>query len=302
MTTPARGGAGPLHDRAPTGKRPPRAGPRAIRALRSLADLEACCRLQADVWGKGFSEAVPVSILKVAGRVGGLVGGAVGRGGELAGFVFGITGISDGCPVHWSHMLAVRPELRNEGLGRRLKAWQREQCMGMGVQQMYWTFDPLESRNGWLNIGRLGVVVREYVTDMYGASDSPLHQGLGTDRFVALWTLDGRRARRHLEGRAERPTWEDVRELRRAFPVTGGLAPRPAPVAPADPDEADCVLVPIPADIQAIRTSDPALAVAWRAATRNALLPRLAKGWTVDGLIRTTEPLSYYLLRPPSGD
>jgi predicted GNAT superfamily acetyltransferase len=172
----------------------------------------------------------------------------------------------------------------------------------MGVQQMYWTFDPLESRNGWLNIGRLGVVVREYVTDMYGASDSPLHQGLGTDRFVALWTLDGRRARRHLEGRAERPTWEDVRELRRAFPVTGGLAPRPAPVAPADPDEADCVLVPIPADIQAIRTSDPALAVAWRAATRNALLPRLAKGWTVDGLIRTTEPLSYYLLRPPSGD
>jgi predicted GNAT superfamily acetyltransferase len=245
---------------------------------------------------------VPVSILKAASRVGGLVGGAVGREEELVGFVFGIAGISEGCRVHWSHMLAVRPELRNEGLGLRLKAWQRERCLEMGVQRMYWTFDPLESRNGWLNIGRLGVVVREYVADMYGASDSPLHRGVGTDRFVALWTLDGWRARRRLEGRAERPTWEDVRDLPRAFPVTGGPAPRPVPVATPDRDEAGGVLVPIPADIQAIRTSDPELAVAWRTATRAALLPRLAKGWEVCELIRTTEPLSYYLLRPRSGD
>lgn len=272
--------------------------PCTIRPLESLADLQACCRLQEEVWGRGFGEAAPVSILKVTQRLGGLVGGALDGNGDLIGFVFGLSGLEQGRPIHWSHMLAVRPGLRDGGLGRQLKAWQRARCLESGVHRMYWSFDPLESRNGWLNLGRLGVVVREYVESMYGRSDSPLHQGLDTDRFVALWLLDGERAEARLEGRgAAPPRWKDVRALPRAFPVhTGADFPRPGTVRPAPELDGDDVLVPIPADIQRIRDTEPALARDWRMATREALGERVGRGWEVRELVRGPDGLSYYLL------
>lgn len=278
-------------------------GPYTIRSLRSLEELEACYRLQEEVWGKGFREAAPVSIMKVSQRLGGVVGGAVAGSGALAGFVFGLTGTADGVSVHWSHMLGVRPGLREGGLGRRLKEWQREQCLGMGVRRMYWTFDPLESRNAWLNLGRLGILVREYVENMYAISDSPLHEGLGMDRFVACWALDSARVADRLVGQRPPPSWTEVCDFQVAFSVSveGGL-PVPGPVGPPRPDEGDAVLVPIPADVHALKAADRALALAWRTATRAALAPRLSRGWEVRELVRSTDTLSYYLLRPGDRD
>jgi predicted GNAT superfamily acetyltransferase len=269
-----------------------------IRPLQGLAELEACFRLQEEVWGRGFREAASVSILKAAQRLGGILGGALDASGELVGFVFGLTGMQEGRVVHWSHMLAVRPGLRDAGLGRRLKAWQRQQCRAIGVERMYWTFDPLESRNGWLNLGRLGVFVREYVEDMYGASDSPLHEGLGTDRFVALWLLDSARVEQRLNGGAPTTSWSEVKDLPVSFPVLheAGL-PRPGPLPPTEPDEGEAVLVPIPGDIHRMKALDPELAIAWRTATRGALMCRIARGWEVRELVRATESVSYYLLR-----
>ena len=270
-----------------------------IHPLETLDELRACVRLQEEVWGPGFSQAAPVSIIKVSQRLGGVVGAAFDADGEMVAFVFGLTGIERGDVVHWSHMLAVRPGLRNAGLGRRLKSWQRERCRAVGVRRMYWTFDPLESRNAWLNLGRLGIVVREYVQDLYGASDSPLHQGIGTDRFVASWVLDDPRVEERLAGRGvPPPSWSEVRELPRAFTVTfNGDLPRPGPVE-TSATVGDALLVPVPADIQEVKAADPELAVAWREATRGVLLSRLGAGWEVTELVRSPEPVSYYLLRP----
>lgn len=273
-----------------------------IRELETLEDLEACVALQQEVWGERFSQLAPVSILRVSQRLGGVVAGAFDGTGDLVGFVFGLTGIEDGDPVHWSDMLAVRPRLRGGGLGRRLKAWQRSRCLERGVRRAYWTFDPLESRNAWLNLGRLGAVAREYLPDMYGASDSPLHQGMGTDRLLALWLLDSPRVEERLRGRGDPPpTAEILERLPRAFDVEmDGRLPRPVTRdATSDPDStvADALLVPIPADIQGLKAADPDVAVSWREATRSALAPRLAEGWEVRELVRSPEPVSYYLLR-----
>ena len=275
--------------------------PCVIRSLRTLAELRACVLLQEEVWGRGFSEVAPVSLMKASQRLGGLVGGAVDESGQVVGFVFGLTGIEDGRPVHWSHMLAVRRDLRGTGLGRLLKAWQRDRCLEIDVRRMYWTFDPLVSQNAWLNLGRLGVVVREYVESMYGVSDSPLHEGLGTDRFVALWLLDDDRVVNRLEGRgAPPPAWGDVCDLARAFPVVqeGGEV-RPGKVRPSEWAPGDAVLVPIPADIHGMKARDSGVAAAWRATTREALASRLSRGWEVRDLVRSTEVLSHYVLFPP---
>jgi predicted GNAT superfamily acetyltransferase len=267
---------------------------------------------QEEIWGAGFSERVPLAVLKIASRLGGVVAGSRLPDGRLAGFVFGLTGLEEGVPVHWSDMLAVRPGLRDAGLGTRLKAYQRRRLLERGVRRTYWTFDPLESKNAHLNLARLGAVAREYLPDMYGESGSPLHRGIGTDRFLAVWEMDSPRVETRLAaalgGPAEEPagggpaTFDGVAVLPKAFEVAlrRGV---PAPEgSPAVPDVAR-FLVPIPADLQALKEADPELAVRWRAATRAVLLPALGRGAEGAGgyeareLVRDPEGhVSYYVL------
>lgn len=268
-----------------------------IRELGTVEELEACVALQEAVWGEGFAERAPVSLLKVAGRLGGVVAGAFGEDGTLQAFVFGVTGLEDGRPVHWSDMLAVRPGLRNAGLGTRLKAYQRARCLERGIRRMYWTFDPLEARNGWLNLGKLGAVSREYVEDMYGASDSPLHQGLGTDRLVALWLLESDRVRRRLEGREPPPGPAAAADLPPAFEVEreGEL---PAPASFREPPAGTARTVPVPARIQEVKERDQDVARRWRRAVRVALQRSLAEGLEVAELLRTPGSVHHLLLRP----
>lgn len=275
-----------------------------IRHLRGIPEFTQAVSFQEAVWGEGFSERVPKSLMKVAQRLGGVVAGAF-DGDEMVGFIYGMTGIEDGQAVHWSDILAVLPGLRNGGLGRRLKLFQREACLERGVTRMYWTFDPLESRNGYLNLGKLGAVVREYVPDMYGASDSPLHRGLGTDRYVVTWELDSHRVERRLAGDPP-PGLREVQELPLAFAVDGLDSELPIPELAEAPDaappvaewnESGGVRVPIPWDIQALRDRDPALAASWRTATRAALAASIEAGFEVLELV-PARPVSYYILRP----
>src|SRR5213080_165617 len=161
-----------------------------MRHLSTHEDFVACVALQEDTWGAAFSERVPAAILKVSQRLGGITAGAFDAQDRLLGFVFGMTGVENGRLVHWSDMLAVRPELRDHGIGRRLKEFQRDTLLERGVGLVYWTFDPLVARNAHLNFNRLGVRVLEYVIDMYGSdTDSALHRGLGTDRFIVAWDI-----------------------------------------------------------------------------------------------------------------
>ena len=270
-----------------------------IRPLASDQELQACVALQREVWGPGFSECVPVALLKVTQRLGGTLLGAFDREGRLDGFVFGLTGVVEGRTVHWSDMLAVRAGVRDQGLGMALKAGQREALLTAGITLCHWTFDPLESRNAWLNLARLGALVREYVPDMYGSTDSPLHQGIGTDRFVVHWPLDSERVRARVEGSADPPALADHEGLPRAFDVhsAGEL---PAPGEPVELAGAERFLVPIPRSIQEVKVRDPDLAVRWRHATRGVLLPALGVGFQVSELL-TGGQLGYYLLERPAG-
>jgi predicted GNAT superfamily acetyltransferase len=98
-------------------------------------------------------------------------------------------------------MLAVRETYRNRGLGTRLKLEQRREALGRGICLMEWTFDPLEIKNAFLNIHKLGATVSRYEPDFYGVSSSRLQGGLPTDRLVAEWQLDSPRVEATLEGR-----------------------------------------------------------------------------------------------------
>src|SRR6185295_11484427 len=119
-----------------------------FRPLAGADDYAACVELQRTTWGRDFQETVPGSVLKICQKVGGVAAGAFAADGRLLGFVFGLTGVRAGSPpclVHWSHMLAVVPEARDLGLGTRLKLYQRELLLPLGVERVEWTYDPLEA-------------------------------------------------------------------------------------------------------------------------------------------------------------
>jgi predicted GNAT superfamily acetyltransferase len=164
-------------------------GPLVIRPCVGFEELSACVQLQIDVWGYGDRDVIPRRVFSVAQAIGGQVIGAF-DGDRLVGFAMALPGISQGRPYLHSHMLAVEPDYRNQGIGRRLKLFQREEALGRGITRMEWTFDPLEIKNSFLNVAKLGAIVRRYAVDFYGVSSSRLHGQVPTDRLYAEWWLD----------------------------------------------------------------------------------------------------------------
>jgi predicted GNAT superfamily acetyltransferase len=187
-----------------------------IRSCQGQDELEACVQLQVETWGYDPTDVIPRKAFLVWQKVGGQVIGAFdtdilgspAQGGpeSLVGFVLALPGIKFGAgdpqPYLHSHMMAVKEGYRNQGLGVKLKLAQREEALARGIRHIEWTFDPLEIKNAFLNIHKLGAIVRSYFVDFYGVSSSRLQGGLPTDRLLAEWELDSPHVQEVLEGRA----------------------------------------------------------------------------------------------------
>lgn len=182
-----------------------------LRKCQGLEELRACVHLQKEVWNFTDIELVPLRIFVVAEKVGGQVMGAF-EGRDLVGFAMAIPGFRAGHPYLYSHMLAVRKDYRNAGVGRRLKLLQREDGIARGFALMEWTFDPLEIKNAYLNIEKLGAITRRYNQNQYGITSSPLQGGLPTDRLVAEWWFKSRRVECAVRGHAK-PGFETLQAI-----------------------------------------------------------------------------------------
>jgi predicted GNAT superfamily acetyltransferase len=265
------------------------------RPLLTPEDAAACFDLQGQIWGSAFDR-VPASLLRVTTKIGGLAIGAFDDGGALVGFVYSLAGLRNGEPIHWSHMLGVREDVRGMGIGRHLKEMQRSILARRGVARVLWTFDPLQARNAHLNFNRLGVSLLDYVENMYGITASPLHLGLATDRLVVMLPTTG------VVG--ERPTLNDGTGGSGSVPV---LTPFPrAGDIQVDLDDTPVpnVLIEIPADLHQVISTTPDLAGTWRLATRANFQRALRRGYQVTGLRRdlTTNRAFYTLVASSTPD
>ncbi len=174
-----------------------------VRHLDTLEEFDRCCHLEEAVWGGEQRDLVPSTIFSVAKETGGQVLGAFLEG-EMVGFTLGVPGLhvpeggSSPAPVPYihSHMTAVLEEHRDKGIGRLLKLFQRQDAISRGIGLVEWTFDPLEMRNAYFNLMRLGAVVRKFRPNFYGITSSHLHAGMPTDRLVAEWWLESPRVKR----------------------------------------------------------------------------------------------------------
>jgi predicted GNAT superfamily acetyltransferase len=257
-----------------------------VRALTAHQEFGEAVRLQRQIWGFEDVELLPARLFVVATKIGGQVLGAF-DGARMVGFCIAIPGVKrDGAAclrsyLH-SHMLGVLPEYRNAGIGRALKLAQREQALARGIDLVEWTFDPLELKNAFFNVERLGAIARRYVQNQYGATSSPLHGGLPTDRCVAEWWLRSSRVDAIL-ARGIGDTQSGTR-----IGSTGvQVECPPIPLA--------SVRVSVPANIADLRTADPERARAIQAATGEAIERAFAEGLAVIGFERTEEAGTYLL-------
>jgi len=181
-----------------------------LRPCHSIEDFRSCVSLQKEVWNFTDAELVPLRMFVVADKVGGQVIGAF-DGPEMIGFALSVPGTRSGHIYLHSHMLAVRKQYRNGGLGRRMKLMQREDAISRGIDLIEWTFDPLEIKNAYLNIEKLGAIARRYNINQYGITSSPLQGGLPSDRLTRDFHLRSRpdlcleRIRRNPRTRAASP-------------------------------------------------------------------------------------------------
>jgi predicted GNAT superfamily acetyltransferase len=198
-----------------------------IRALTDREHLKAVVQLQRQIWGFEDVDLIPMRLFVVATKIGGQVYGAF-DGEQLIGFCMAIPGLKpSGKSYLHSHMLGVLPEYRNRGVGQLLKRTQREDALARGIDLIEWTFDPLEIKNAFFNMERLGAIVRRYVPNQYGTTSSPLHGGLPTDRCIAEWWIASPRVKAIVAGLPfERPAGEsriaipaDIADLRAKEPA-----------------------------------------------------------------------------------
>ncbi len=237
-----------------------------VEQLHSEKHFREAVALQKVIWGFDDIELLPARLFVVATKIGGHAFGAF-DGDRMVAFCLAIPGLKSGAkPYLHSHMLGVMPEYRNFGIGRRLKLRQREEALSRGVDLIEWTFDPLEIRNAWFNMERLGAIVRRYVRNQYGVTTSHLHGGLPTDRCIAEWHLNSDRVKAAVEGK----------------PV-----PRPAILERID----------APSNIAEIRRDDPERARVIQTAMSQQFGSAFARGLAVIGIEKTAEQSAYLLGR-----
>ena len=277
-----------------------------VRCCHGHDEFAACADLERTVWGSPDIELVPSALFAITPETGGQVLGAFDDG-RMIGFTLAVGGCRGGSTGHrpqpylHSHMTAVLPDYRNLGIGRKLKLFQREEALSRGIALVEWTFDPLELRNAYFNLVRLGAIIRRFLPNLYGITASPLHSGMPTDRFVAEWWLSSAR----VEAASASP------EPQLASGPASQLAPGPAIVRPAvvSPgpgtdrpgierrvvERPGIERIDVPSNIAEIKISNPSGALEIQTRLREKAQHWLSRGRVITG-IETRAGVSSYLV------
>jgi predicted GNAT superfamily acetyltransferase len=267
-----------------------------IRPLTTLEDFQQCVDMQKEVWGFDDPyDIVPLPLLVVSERNDGIVLGAFEER-RMIGFVYSLAGFHQGLKVQWSHMLAVTASHRNTDIGYRLKMEQWHEAKQKGYDVLEWTYDPLESKNAYFNLQKLGCIAKEYEINVYGITSSPLHSGTPTDRLIAHWPTEA---------------------IRKELPDFNSIPVAPALISVTHFEnqallmdqvilgrEEEFLFLEIPAEMQRLKTISPTAPLEWRLKTREAFLHYFERGYVVYSFLtfRKQEPSrSFYVFKKVEG-
>lgn len=233
-------------------------------------------------------EPIPEHQTWTAVKNGGILVGAY-DGDDMIGFCYGFAGFDQGKAYLCSHMMGIHPDYRSQGIGERLKWLQRDIAIDKGYDLIRWTFDPLQTRNAYLNLTKLNGVSYTYFVNCYGEMQDGLNKGLPSDRFEVSWHITSP----HVEKFS-------TKEMTETQSLGTYCRDRLSLHLPASWD-ADCYTLPMPADIQTIKENDPRLALDWRLQTREAFMTAFREGYAVVGLQKSGGHYEYIIQPNPFG-
>ena len=281
-----------------------------IRPATNMDDIRQIETVQLLAWGMPDIEVIPCRFMHAVEHNGACLLAAY-DGSKVVGFAFGLLGLSAvinpkiaekaGLLQMYSAISGVLPDYQLSGVGYRLKMAQRDFALANGIRLITWTYDPLESRNGYFNVNKLGVICGRYLRDFHGDMGG-INAGLPTDRFHVDWWLDSQQVHhlvggQQIVGRRATLLVENSEIINRAAFDEGGLATPPADFSRSDSPH---LLVEIPADFQRLKSRNMALAIAWRQHTRQLFEHTFASGYQVTGFVRWADAegfeRSYYLV------
>ena len=282
-----------------------------IKPINTPELIKQVANVESGVWGEKPEDTVPYHVLTAIEKNGGVLLGAY-DGDQLLGFTLGWLGIvnpDDNIPAEGqlklvSHMTGVITGYRDQRIGYKLKLAQRDWALNRGLDLITWTYDPLESRNAYLNIHLLGCTCQTYHCDIYGKMSDEINRGTLSDRFGVDWYI----TREHVINRIDHhknPKRENdsIDELLQAGvkllnPARFDQKKWPVPVEIEQIIAKERVLVEIPADIQEIRRNDAGISGDWRHHTRKIFETLFAEGYLVVDFIFNPgdQPRSFYLM------
>ncbi|WP_371371839.1 hypothetical protein [Sporomusa aerivorans] len=261
-----------------------------IRAITpdGLQDFAAMQELEQLVWH--MPQALPLHQVLTVAKNGGILLGAF-AGTSMVGILYSFPGYLNRQVYLCSHMLGIRDDWRNCGLGEQLKLAQAAAAKASGYRLITWTYDPLESANANLNIGKLGAVCSTYVVNCYGKMEDTLNQGLPSDRFQVAWWIDQPQE-------IVLPAGTEYQAIPWRLRADNLIEPVGEPDLSGEfLNKATRVTVAVPAGIQLIKERDIDLAKNWRLVTRQAFIPLFDQGWIVVGFRRLPGvPVNEYIL------
>jgi predicted GNAT superfamily acetyltransferase len=258
------------------------------KRIEDLEDINAVVLLQSEIWGHDAVSPLPQLVASI--HHGGIIIGAFSEE-RLIGFCYGFAGFKNGETYLISHMTGIQPKYQNAGIGFQLKVQQREWAMAYGYQKIVWTYDPLEVRNGFFNLNKLGGFSQTYHSSYYGEMPDKLNKGLPADRLLIEWDICSNGVEKAISG--EWPThkernFESILNTKDEFPLKIEKE--------LDQKQAG-YFVPVPANIQKVKQMNLEVALAWRFALRDVLSEALSKGFVISCVQRVlNSTIHYYVL------
>ena len=266
-----------------------------LRKLTERKEIELLEELEGKIWDP--NDAIPYHMTLTMSKFGGLFLGAFDDD-QLIGFLYSFPGFTNGESHLCSHMLGFLPDYRKRGLGVQMKWMQLDEAKTLGFSKITWTYDPLETVNGVLNIVKLGGIVRTFLPDCYGELNDDFNRGLPTDRFLVEWFVDSGRVARHRAGQAVNVHSENAPEVLR-YEIIDGI-PQVTDISLSHDEPV--LLLPVPAYFQDVKRADFEIARRWREATGQLFTHYLAQGYVVTSITRDEVIVRYVLEKRPLGD
>lgn len=266
-----------------------------IRAVTTIEECRAIEQLQLEVWDTIELDVTPVTLLSILAKEGGIVLLAL-DGTEPVGFSYSLPGLTKENRLKLvSHQTGVQPSYQNSGLGYQLKLAQREAALARQFDLVTWTFDPLQGRNAYLNLHKLGAVCNTYLRHLYGDMPDALNRGLPSDRFRVDWWIASPHVTRRLAGQF--PTLAPANS---PYPLINPaeILPNGFLAAPStfDPPASSFCWLQVPPDFPLLKAGASDLALQWRLHTRDLFETYFNAGYTAVDFCRGDDR-NFYLLQ-----